>query len=67
MDETKRKIWSLITYDIAGIDVIRTSSTCSLLQKNPIVVIWKNKKKIKIIFKEGAQLAMVVFSGALTD
>ena len=67
MDKTKRKIWSLITYNIAGIDVIRTSSTCSLLQKNPIVVIWK-KKKIRIrIFKEGAQLAMVVFSGALID
>ena len=66
MDKTKRKIWSLITYNIAGIDVIRTSSTCSLLQKNPIVVIWKNKK-IKRIFKEGAQLAMVVFSGALID
>ena len=66
MDKTKRKIWSLITYNIAGIDVIRTSSTCSLLQKNPIVVIWKNKKIIRI-FKEGAQLAMVVFSGALID
>ena len=66
MDKTKRKIWSLITYNIAGIDVIRTSSTCSLLQKNPIVVIWKNKK-IKRIFKEGAQLAMVVFSGAPLD
>ena len=66
MDKTKRKIWSLITYNIAGIDVIRTSSTCSLLQKNPIVVIWKKKKIIRI-FKEGAQLAMVVFSGALID
>ena len=66
MDKTKRKIWSLITYNIAGIDVIRTSSTCSLLQKNPIVVIWKNKKIIRI-FKEGAQLAMVIFSGALID
>ena len=44
MDETNRKIWSLITYNIAGIDVIRASSTCSLLQKNPIMVIWKNKK-----------------------
>ena len=66
MDKTKRKIWSLITYNIAGIDVIRTSSTCSLLQKNPIVVIWNNKKIIRI-FKEGAQLAMVVFSGALID
>ena len=66
MDKIKRKIWSLITYNIAGIDVIRTSSTCSLLQKNPIVVIWKNKK-IKRIFKEGAQLAMVVFSGAPLD
>ena len=66
MDRIKRKIWSLITYNIAGIDVIRTSSTCSLLQKNPIVVIWKNKKIIRI-FKEGAQLAMVVFSGALID
>ena len=66
MDKTKRKIWSLITYNIAGIDVIRTSSTCSLLQKNPIVVIWKNKKIIRI-FKEGAQLTMVVFSGALID
>ena len=66
MDKTKRKIWSLITYNIAGIDVIRTSSTCSLLQKNPIVVIWKNKKIIRI-FKEGAQLAMVVFSGAPLD
>ena len=66
MDKTKRKIWSLITYNIAGIDVIRTSSTCSLLQKNPIVVIWKNKKIIRIS-KEGAQLAMVVFSGALID
>ena len=66
MDKTKRKIWSLITYNIAGIDVIRTSSTCSLLQKNPIVVIWKNKKIIRI-FKEGAQLAMVVFSGAPID
>lgn len=66
MDKTKRKIWSLITYNIAGIDVIRTSSTCSLLQKNPIVVIWKNKKIIRI-FKEGAQLAMVAFSGALID
>ena len=66
MDKIKRKIWSLITYNIAGIDVIRTSSTCSLLQKNPIVVIWKNKKIIRI-FKEGAQLAMVVFSGAPLD